>query len=99
MRQGLDQQEAYATSYPASARVDGPALPGGGWGVYKIPYEFTGSVPQGGRWWAAGGYEVRPDFSVVENIYPLADGWEHASIELSYDGTQLYIFSLEVGTL
>lgn len=99
VRQGLDQQEVYATSYPSSARVDGSALPGGGWGVYKIPYEFTGSVPQGERWWAAGGCEVRPDFSVAENIYPLADGWEHASIELSYDGTQLYIFSLEVGTL
>lgn len=88
----LDVRTKATHSSPA-ALADGSALPGGGWGVYRIPCSFADGAPDGERWWVSGGYEVVPDFSAVENIYPLGDSWGGAALGLSYDGTQLLLFT------
>ena len=51
-------------------RLDGSMLPGGGWGVWRVPCEGEGE-------------ERLPDFSRAELVVPMDWGWEGACLGLS----------------
>lgn len=79
-------------------RVSAEGFPGGEWCVWRIPCEVE--VDTGGeRWWTADDVRVRPDFGSVECFHALGADWEHADLELSYDGTRLLLFTVADGSL
>lgn len=57
-------------------------LPGGSWGVYRIPCVQAGDGPV-------------PDLSSAENIYPITRGWGYIHLELSEDGEELLLVTGE----
>ena len=63
-------------------RLDGSMLPGGGWGVWRVPCEGEGE-------------ERLPDFSRAELVVPMDWGWEGACLGLSDDGGELLVFTTE----
>lgn len=79
-------------------RVSAEGFPGGEWCVWRIPCEVEGDTG-GERWWTADSVRVRPDFGSVECFHALGADWEHADLELSYDGTRLLLFTVADGEL
>lgn len=79
-------------------RVSAEGFPGGEWCVWRIPCEVEGDTG-GERWWTADSVRVRPDFGGVECFRALGADWEHADLELSYDGTRLLLFTVADGEL
>lgn len=79
-------------------RVSAEGFPGGEWCVWRIPCEVEGDTG-GERWWTADAVRVRPDFGSVECFHALGADWEHADLELSYDGTRLLLFTVADGEL
>lgn len=79
-------------------RVSAEGFPGGEWCVWRIPCEVKGDTG-GERWWTADSVRVRPDFDSVECFHALGADWEHADLELSYDGTRLLLFTVADGEL
>lgn len=79
-------------------RVSAEGFPGGEWCVWRIPCEVEGDTG-GERWWTADSVRVRPDFGSVECFRALGADWEHADLELSYDGTRLLLFTVADGSL
>lgn len=79
-------------------RVSAEGFPGGEWCVWRIPCEVEGDTG-GERWWTADSVRVRPDFDSVECFHALGADWEHADLELSYDGTRLLLFTVADGEL
>lgn len=79
-------------------RVSAEGFPGGEWCVWRIPCKVEGDTG-GERWWTADSVRVRPDFGSVECFYALGADWEHADLELSYDGTRLLLFTVADGSL
>lgn len=79
-------------------RVSAEGFPGGEWCVWRIPCEVEGDTG-GERWWTADSVRVRPDFGSVECFHALGADWEHADLELSYDGTRLLLFTVADGSL
>ena len=63
-------------------RLDGSMLPGGGWGVWRVPCEGEGE-------------ERSPDFARAELVVPMDWGWEGACLGLSDDGGELLVFTTE----
>ena len=57
-------------------------LPGGGWGVWRVPCEGEGE-------------ERSPDFARAELVVPMDWGWEGACLGLSDDGGELLVFTTE----
>lgn len=79
-------------------RVSAEGFPGGEWCVWRIPCEVEGDTGVE-RWWTADSVRVRPDFGSVECFHALGSDWEHADLELSYDGTRLLLFTVADGSL
>lgn len=79
-------------------RVSAEGFPVGEWCVWRIPCEVEGDTG-GERWWTADAVRVRPDFDSVECFHALGADWEHADLELSYDGTRLLLFTVADGSL
>lgn len=79
-------------------RVSAEGFPGGEWCVWRIPCEVEGDTGVE-RWWTADSVRVRPDFGSVECFHALGADWEHADLELSYDGTRLLLFTVADGSL
>lgn len=79
-------------------RVSAEGFPGGEWCVWRIPCEVEGDTG-GERRWTADSVRVRPDFGSVECFHALGADWEHADLELSYDGTRLLLFTVADGSL
>lgn len=79
-------------------RVSAEGFPGGEWCVWRIPCEVEGDTG-GERRWTADSVRVRPDFGSVECFHALGADWEHADLELSYDGTRLLLFTVADGEL
>ena len=79
-------------------RVSAEGFPGGEWCVWRIPCEVEGDTG-GERRWTADSVRVRPDFDSVECFHALGADWEHADLELSYDGTRLLLFTVADGEL
>lgn len=79
-------------------RVSAEGFPGGEWCVWRIPCEVKGDTG-GERRWTADAVRVRPDFGSVECFHALGADWEHADLELSYDGTRLLLFTVADGSL
>lgn len=79
-------------------RVSAEGFPGGEWCVWRIPCEVEGDTG-GERRWTADSVRVRPDFGSVECFHALGSDWEHADLELSYDGTRLLLFTVADGSL
>ena len=77
--------------------LDGSSLPGGSWGVWRIPCEVTGS-DSGERWWA-GRVRLSADLDAVELVSPIGTGVDAVKLCLSYDGTKLLLLTAESGTL
>ena len=79
-------------------QADASLLPGGSWGVYRIPCEFTAGEPEGVRWWTYDpGVAAEPEGS--ELVFPLDAGCTAASLFLSYDGQYLQLVTCEGGEL
>lgn len=79
-------------------RVSAEGFPGGEWCVWRIPCEVE--VDTGvERRWTADSVRVRPDFGSIECFHALGADWEHADLELSYDGTRLLLFTVADGSL
>ena len=79
-------------------QADASLLPGGSWGVYRIPCEFTDGEPEGVRWWTDDpGVAAEPEGS--ELVFPLDAGCTAASLFLSYDGQYLQLVTCEGGEL
>ena len=79
-------------------QADASLLPGGSWGVYRIPCEFTDGEPEGVRWWTDDpGVAAEPDGS--ELVFPLDAGCTAANLFLSYDGQYLQLVTCEGGEL
>lgn len=77
--------------------VDASGLPGGEWGVWRIPLEVTGETA-GGVWRPAPGKAARcPDPARVENVLPLGSNWEDITISASEDRSLVYVLLLENG--
>lgn len=79
-------------------RVSAEGFPGGEWCVWRIPCEVEGDTGVERRW-TADSVRVRPDFGSVECFHALGADWEHADLELSYDGTRLLLFTVADGSL
>lgn len=79
-------------------RVSAEGFPGGEWCVWRIPCEVEGDTGVERRW-TADSVRVRPDFGSVECFHALGSDWEHADLELSYDGTRLLLFTVADGSL
>lgn len=79
-------------------RVSAEGFPGGEWCVWRIPCEVEGDTGIERRW-TADSVRVRPDFGSVECFHALGADWEHADLELSYDGTRLLLFTVADGSL
>lgn len=79
-------------------RISAEGFPGGEWCVWRIPCEVEGDTG-GERRWTADDVRVRPDFGSVECFHTLGSDWEHADLELSYDGTRLLLFTVADGSL
>lgn len=79
-------------------RVSAEGFPGGEWCVWRIPCEVEGDTGVERRW-TADDVRVRPDFGSVECFHALGADWEHADLELSYDGTRLLLFTVADGSL
>ena len=77
--------------------LDGSSLPGGSWGVWRIPCEVTGS-DSGERWWA-GRVRLSANLDAVELVSPIGTGVDAVKLCLSYDGTKLLLLTAESGTL
>lgn len=79
-------------------QADASLLPGGSWGVYRIPCEFTDGEPEGVRWWTDDpGVAAEPEGS--ELVFPLDAGCTAANLFLSYDGQYLQLVTCEGGEL
>lgn len=79
-------------------QADASLLPGGSWGVYRIPCEFTAGEPEGVRWWTDDpGVAAEPEGS--ELVFPLDAGCTAANLFLSYDGQYLQLVTCEGGEL
>ena len=77
--------------------VDASGLPGGEWGVWRIPLEVTGETVDG-VWRPAPGKAARcPDPARVENVLPLGNDWEDITISASADRSRVYVLLLEDG--
>lgn len=77
--------------------VDASGLPGGEWGVWRIPLEVTGETVDG-VWRPAPGKAARcPDPAQVENVLPLGSGWKDITISASEDRSLVYVLLLEGG--
>ena len=79
-------------------QADASLLPGGSWGVYRIPCEFTDGEPEGVRWWTDDPWvAAEPEGS--ELVFPLDAGCTAANLFLSYDGQYLQLVTCEGGEL
>ena len=79
-------------------QADASLLPGGSWGVYRIPCEFTAGEPEGVRWWTDDpGVAAEPEGS--ELVFPLDAGCTAANLFLSYDGQYLQLVTCEGGEM
>lgn len=79
-------------------QADASLLPGGSWGVYRIPCEFTAGEPEGVRWWTDDPWvAAEPEGS--ELVFPLDAGCTAANLFLSYDGQYLQLVTCEGGEL
>ena len=67
-------------------RLDASLLPGGSWGVWRIPC-------------AEGEDGLTADFDAVENVDPLEGEWDEAMLQASPDGKELLLFTAEGGSL
>ena len=77
--------------------VDASGLPGGEWGVWRIPLEVTGETVDG-VWRPAPGKAARcPDPARVENVLPLGNDWKDIEIRASEDRSRVYVLLLENG--
>ena len=77
--------------------VDASGLPGGEWGVWRIPLEVTGETVDG-VWRPAPGKAARcPDPARVENVLPLGNDWKDIEICASEDRSRVYVLLLEDG--
>ena len=77
--------------------VDASGLPGGEWGVWRIPLEVTGETVDG-VWRPAPGKAARcPDPARVENVLPLGNDWKDIEIRASADRSRVYVLLLEDG--
>ena len=77
--------------------VDASGLPGGEWGVWRIPLEVTGETVDG-VWRPAPGKAARcPDPARVENVLPLGNDWKDIEIRASEDRSRVYVLLLEDG--
>ena len=85
----------------AGERADGSSLPGGGWGVWRIPCEAEDAEKLAGvdRWWLTESFHAVCDETALENVFLLPEGCGDFEILLSYDGTRLFVISAEGGAL
>ena len=81
--------DAWDRGAGSGRRLDPAGLPGGSWGLWRVPFEPRTELA--GRWWASGGYDaVCPDPSRVENVLPLPDDYAALDALVSYDGLSVY---------
>ena len=78
-----------------AARSDCSLLPGGDFGIYRIPCEPSEAPYEISNW----PMQLTADFDAVENIYPLGSGWDSAYLQKSSDGENLLLFTAESGSL
>lgn len=73
-------------------RLDGSSLPGGDWGIWRIP---CSQVEHGeGRWWTeAVNAEPEADIEGLQPVYAFAEDADWMHMELSWDGEKLLVFT------
>lgn len=73
---------SYSMKTVLDSHPDPEGLPGDSWGIYRIPCDQAADGPV-------------PDFTRVENIYPITRNWDDIHLELSDDGDELLLFTGE----
>lgn len=71
---------SYSMKTVLDSHPDPEGLPGDSWGIYRIPCKQAADGPV-------------PDFTRVENIYPITRNWDDIHLELSDDGDELLLFT------
>ena len=75
-------------------RPDGSLLPGGDWGVWRIPcVRLDGETPEG-RWWTED-FIGEYDYSGLELVWSPPGDFTRITLELSDDGERVYAFTRE----
>ena len=69
--------------------LDASALPGGSWGVFRLPFALLSDCGNG-RWWMSGEIKAQLTSLEVENVLPLSTAEvEHLDVRPSEDGKHL----------
>ena len=90
----------FAVTNDSGAHPDASGLPGGGWGVWRMPCTADAdTVAGGGRWWTEGSFRATAEPGALENVCLLPEGWEDVKLELSHDGTRVLVYTVEEGAV
>lgn len=91
---------SFAVTGADGSHPDGSGLPGGGWSIWRFPCTaYLTPEETGSRWWLSGQFRAGADTGALESVCLLPDGWEDVTLDLSYDGSRLLVFTVERGAV